>query len=63
MARKLIDCRNFPSEKNCTVAIAADTTEELLDVAVDHAVKTHGHTYTPELREQIRELIKEGALT
>ncbi|MGA8535593.1 MAG: DUF1059 domain-containing protein [Candidatus Tumulicola sp.] len=63
MARKLIDCRDFPSEKNCTVAIAADTTDELLEVAVRHAVETHGHEDTPDLRQQIRQGVKEGALT
>jgi predicted small metal-binding protein len=63
MARKVIDCREFPSESNCTVAIAADTTEELLEVAARHAVDKHGHDDTPELREHIRQGIKEGALT
>ena len=63
MARKVIDCRDFPSENNCTVAIAADTTDELLDIAVLHAVDAHGHEDTPELREMIRGGIKEGALT
>ena len=63
MARKVIDCRQFPSETNCTVAIAADTTDELVEVATRHAIHTHGHSDTPELREQIRESIKEGVLT
>lgn len=63
MARKVIDCRQFPSEKNCTIAIAADTTDELMEVATRHAVDTHGHTDTPELRAQLRESIKEGMLT
>jgi predicted small metal-binding protein len=63
MARKTIDCREMPSEKNCTIAIAADTEDELLDSAVYHAVRVHGHQDTPELRAQIRSGIKEGALT
>jgi predicted small metal-binding protein len=63
MARKTIDCREFPSESKCTLAIAADTEDEILDVAVPHAVSKHGHEETAELREQIRGLIKEGALT
>jgi predicted small metal-binding protein len=63
MARKTIDCREFPSEKKCTVAIAADSVDEILDVAVPHAVKGHGHADTPELREWIRQNIKETALT
>jgi predicted small metal-binding protein len=63
MARKMIDCRDFPSESKCTVAIAADTEQEILDLAVPHAVSKHGHQDTPELRAQIRQGIKEAALT
>jgi predicted small metal-binding protein len=63
VARKVIDCREFPSETNCTVTIAADTTDELLEIATLHAVDTHGHIDTPELRAQIRQSIKEGVLT
>jgi predicted small metal-binding protein len=59
MARKYIDCRDYPSEMNCTVAMAADNDEELLEAAVQHAVAIHGHTDTPELRNQLRALFKE----
>lgn len=58
MQRKYIDCRAFPSERNCTVEIVADTEDEILDVAVPHAVVAHGHRDTPELRTQLRSLIK-----
>lgn len=60
MTRKFIDCREFPSDTNCTVAIAADSDQELLEAAVQHAVTVHRHEDTPELREQIRQLFKEG---
>lgn len=60
MSRKFIDCREFPSDTHCTVAIAADTEQELLDAAVQHAVVVHHHEDTPELRNQIRTLFKEG---
>lgn len=60
MSRKYVDCREFPSEMNCTVALSADTDEELLDAAVQHAVAVHHHTDTPELRQQIKQLFKEG---
>lgn len=56
--RKVIDCRNFPSEKNCTIAISG-TEEEVLDLAVLHAVTVHGHQQTPELRKQIRSMLKD----
>jgi predicted small metal-binding protein len=54
--RKIIDCRNFPSDKNCSLAISG-TEEEVLDLAVLHASTVHGHENTPELREQIRSLL------
>ena len=31
----------------------------MVDVGVYHAVKQHGHTDTPELREEIRKTISE----
>jgi predicted small metal-binding protein len=58
MARLLIDCRDYPSEMNCTVAISADSKKELVDAALQHAVAVHRHQDTPELREQIEKLIK-----
>jgi len=56
--RKVADCRQFPSEKNCTLTIAG-TEDEVLEVAVQHAVTAHGHKKTPELREQIRSMLKD----
>jgi predicted small metal-binding protein len=53
-----IDCRDYPSEMNCTVAISADSRQELIDAAVQHAVAVHGHRDGPELREQIGKMIK-----
>lgn len=61
MTRKYIDCREFPSEMNCSVAISADSEQELIEAAVQHAVAVHGHQDTPELREQIRQTMKEGS--
>jgi len=60
MTRKFIDCREVPSESNCTVAISADSEQELLDAAVQHAVAVHKHEDTPEFRQQIKQLFKEG---
>jgi Protein of unknown function (DUF1059) len=56
--RKVIDCRLFPSEKNCTLAISG-TEDEILPVAMRHAVQEHGHADTPELREEIKALLKD----
>ena len=43
MARKYVDCRQFPSETKCTVTISADSEKELMGIAVQHAVAVHGH--------------------
>jgi predicted small metal-binding protein len=59
MARKYVDCREIPSEMNCTVGIAADSEEELVEAAIQHAVAVHSHESTPELRSMILESIKE----
>ena len=55
--RKTIDCRDHPSDSGCTLRLEG-TEEEVLDAAVNHAITRHGHTITPELREQIRGLLK-----
>ncbi|MDP1644834.1 MAG: DUF1059 domain-containing protein [Thiobacillus sp.] len=59
MERKYIDCREYPSEMNCTVMISADSEAELLEAAVQHAVSVHNERDTPELRNELRKLMKE----
>ncbi len=56
--RKSIDCRNYPSEKNCSLKISG-TEEEVLDAAVEHAASVHGHKNSPELRQQIKSMLKD----
>jgi predicted small metal-binding protein len=58
MARKFIDCREYPSESKCSIAISADTDEELLEAAVQHACTVHGHQDTPEFRKNLRQMFK-----
>ena len=58
--RKVIDCRNFPTDKPCTIAISG-TEDEVLDLAMLHATAVHGHANTPELREQIRSMLQDEA--
>lgn len=60
MERSYIDCREFPSEMNCSLALSADTEDELLEAAVQHAVAVHGHEDTPEFRQQLRGAFKHG---
>ncbi|MEN7531884.1 MULTISPECIES: DUF1059 domain-containing protein [unclassified Cupriavidus] len=61
MGRKYIDCREFPSEKQCTVALSADSEAELLEAAVQHAVQVHEHQDSPELRTQLKACFHDGA--
>ena len=61
MGRKYVDCRQIPSDMNCTIAISADTEDEVLEAAAQHAVAVHGHEDNAELREMIRGGIQEGA--
>jgi predicted small metal-binding protein len=63
MSRKYIDCRDYPGDVKCSVALSADTDEELLEVVVQHGVKVHGYEDTPEFRENIQKEFKEGAPT
>lgn len=60
MSRKYIDCREFPGATYCSVAISADSEDELLEVAVQHAIAAHQHEDSPELRSAIRGMIKDG---
>jgi predicted small metal-binding protein len=60
MARRYIDCREYPSESKCTVALSADSDDELLEAAVQHAVTVHGHADSADFRQQLRQLFKDG---
>jgi predicted small metal-binding protein len=56
--RKSVDCRDYPSDKNCSLKISG-AEEEVLDAAVQHAVSAHGHSNSPDLREQIKSMLKD----
>jgi hypothetical protein len=56
--RSYIDCREFPSEKNCSLKISG-TPDEVVQAATQHAVASHGHKDGPELREQIKHGLRE----
>ena len=63
----LILGRNAELTQNGGVSLAyvytgftlANSADELLDIAVSHAVASHGHTDTPELRTVLREMFKD----
>jgi len=56
--RTYVDCREFPSENNCSLKISG-TEKEVLDAATQHAVSSHGHNDGPELREMLRSGLRE----
>lgn len=57
--RYSIDCRLYPSSsRNCTLMISG-TEDEVLETAIYHATTVHGQTNNPDLREQIRKLLRE----
>ena len=58
MARRTIDCRSMPSESNCTVMISGEE-DEVLELAAAHAVAVHGHTDGEELRQGLREAMRD----
>lgn len=60
MPRKYIDCRESPSKSECSIAISADSEQELIEAAVQHACAVHGHTDSTELRREIGKMVKTG---
>jgi len=57
MARKVADCRRWPSESNCSLTIIGEE-DEVVRAAAEHAVSVHDHEDTPELREQLRQFLE-----
>jgi hypothetical protein len=57
MARKIADCRRWPSESNCSLTIIGEE-DEVIRTAAEHSASVHGHKDTPELREQIRDFLE-----
>jgi len=63
MSRVMADCRRFESESNCTLTIIGEE-DEVVRTAAEHAVSVHGHSDSPELRNQIRDMLEpESAYT
>ena len=59
MARKCIDCRDYPGDVKCSVALTADSSEELLEAVINHGKKVHGYEDTPEFRSQLLKDMKD----
>ncbi|MEU4177635.1 DUF1059 domain-containing protein [Streptomyces sp. NPDC026589] len=58
MTRKTADCREYPSEMNCTLTLSGEE-DEVVRAASEHAASVHGHEDGPELREQVRAMLKD----
>ena len=57
MSRLMADCRRFPSESNCSLVIIGEE-DEVVRAAAEHAASVHGHEDTPEMREQVRQMLE-----
>lgn len=58
MARKIAHCRDFPSDSGCTLTISGEE-DEVLQAATQHAVSVHGHDDSVEVREWLRQNLKD----
>ncbi len=58
MARKVVDCRTLPNEVGCTLMISGEE-DEVVRAASEHAISVHGDADTPELRDEIRSMLKD----
>ena len=57
MARKMADCRRFPSDMNCSLTIIGEE-DAVIQAATEHAVSVHKHEDTPEFRGQIQGMLE-----
>jgi hypothetical protein len=56
--RKVIDCREFPSESNCSLTISG-TEAEVIKAATEHAVSSHGHSAGAQLESALRASLRD----
>lgn len=59
MTRKYVDCRDHPSVSGCTLAVSGEE-DELVRVAALHMADVHEHPDTPELRDAIRDDLRDA---
>lgn len=63
MTRKFIDCREVPSDINCSLAIYGEP-DEVVQATVQHMKSAHGHTDPDEdLAEMVRSGMKDAVGT
>jgi predicted small metal-binding protein len=56
--RKVADCRDHPTVTGCTLTISGEE-DEVIRAAAEHAVSVHEHKDSLELRNQIRESLRD----
>jgi hypothetical protein len=54
------NCGKFPTEKSCKLVIMApqDQHEDLVEAAATHAIRSHRHEDTPELRKELGAMLE-----
>jgi hypothetical protein len=62
MTRKMVDCRITPSESGCTLTISGEA-DEVVPVAVQHAITTHGHADSAELRAEVESSLEDDTVS
>lgn len=60
MTRKMIDCREMPSESNCSLTIVGEE-DEVIRAAAQHAADVHGHPDDEELRSGLRSVMQDAS--
>lgn len=58
MARKFIDCREYPSDTRCSLYLSGEE-EEVLNAARAHAIAVHGAKDDSNLRDELRRALKD----
>jgi len=62
MAKYVIDCGKFPSDKNCDLKIIGSDKEAVIETAYNHAIgPMHQHQPSEDLRNMIRGAVETQA--
>lgn len=59
MSRQMLDCREVPSDSQCSLTLVGEV-DEVLEAGAAHAVAVHGHTDGEELRQALRGFLREA---
>ena len=59
MTRMMLDCREVPSESDCSLTLVGEV-DEVLEAGAAHAVAVHGHTDGEDLRAGLRAALRDA---